>query len=113
MLFYILGFLFFSFGLLFSEAITSLCLVKKLKNNKDYILTFLLRNQKNETLEEYFLNSFFPRYFISLFFLLLLCFVNQIYYADSIIKYGCILGSLTYLRMFNIRIFSALWKIIK
>lgn len=88
-------------GLCF-EGIFAFLLHYKLKNNRAYIYKFLLSNGK-ETLEDYVLKKFFPKYFIWLFVSLCWLMIFNGYYS--------ILSSLLlFIRLFNYQIFYNIWE---
>jgi hypothetical protein len=111
MLFYLYAISFLILGATFSEAVLFLLLHKKLHNNRAYIYKFLLTNDSGETLEDYVIRQFFPRYFIQLFCLLSVMVVSHILPHPFILLLSSI-GLITFLRIFNRNIFSNLWTII-
>jgi len=113
MLFYITILFTLLLGALLTEGIFSYLLHINLKDNRQYIYTYLLKNENDITLEEYTLKTFFPKYFvILLYFILSLLIGNSLPHFYSIILYTASLTGLIGLRVYNRHIFNNIWQII-
>lgn len=114
MLFSIGLFLGFLFGIFIHEAFTAFNLHKKLKDNREYIYTYLLTNSKDETLEHYTLKRFFPKYFIFLCICIVGIFLSHYLSLNwSLLGFGTSLGLVILCRVYNRSIFQNIWKILK
>jgi hypothetical protein len=95
---------------LICEAINQIKVMRTFRSTRYYIFKFLAVNSNKQTLEQYLLKQFYPRYFgvLGLFFALLCAGHIFMKGADH---YICltIIFSVLLLRFYNRSIFSDLW----
>ena len=95
---------------LITESVLTLLIMRKLKNNRQYIYKFLMSNKKQRTLEQYVSRTFIPRYIFTLFVLLDLSIVLHYTKQYSLI-YLLIFSILIFLRSYNRNVFSTVWEV--
>ena len=97
---------------LLTESLFTILVMKALRNNRQYIYTFLV-SSKQKTLETYVLRSFFPKY-IGILGLLLASSIGLHYlvFSHILVNYILILVILLFLRIYNRNVFSNLWTVL-